>query len=220
MEYFPKNSVALVGNPVRTEILGGDVMEARVRFGLSETKPVVLILGGSLGARIIDHAVVTILPKLVAQADVIHQTGMAHYEETVQLAGEYGIEPDKNGYFPRSFIELDDLRHALAVADIIVSRAGANAISEIAAVGKPAILIPLASAANDEQRRNAYEIARVGGALVLEEGNLGENIFFHKIIDLLNDNALMLSMQQAIRVFYHPEAGDVIADELIRLMQK
>jgi UDP-N-acetylglucosamine--N-acetylmuramyl-(pentapeptide) pyrophosphoryl-undecaprenol N-acetylglucosamine transferase len=218
MKYFPADSVALIGNPVRSEIIKGDVIEARKRFGLDETKPVILVIGGSLGARIIDKAIVTLLPKLLSQSQVIHQTGRAHYDETVQMAEEIGIKANTAGYVPRDFLQMEDLMHALAVADLVISRAGANAIAEIAAVGKPSILIPLSSAANDEQRMNAYEIARVGGAVVLEDGNLGENIFLGKITDLLQDKNLREHMAQAIKVFYHPDAADVIADELIRLM--
>ena len=220
MKYFPADSVALVGNPVRTDILTGSVDEARKLFGLDETKPTVLVLGGSLGARMIDKAIVKILRKLLSHAQVIHKTGAAHYDETVKSAKELGVDVDQGGYFPRAFLQIDELKHALAAADVIVSRAGANAIAEIAGVGKPLILIPLASAANDEQRMNAYEIARIGGAIVLEEGNLGENIFLGKITGLLADSGLREQMSQSIRVFYHPEAADTIADELIRLMQK
>jgi UDP-N-acetylglucosamine--N-acetylmuramyl-(pentapeptide) pyrophosphoryl-undecaprenol N-acetylglucosamine transferase len=218
MNYFPSHMVALIGNPVRTGILTGDASEARKRFGLDATRSTVLVLGGSLGARIIDTSLVTILPKLLPQTQVIHQTGEAHYDETIKRAEELGITPDNGGYFPRAFLQMDDLKHALAVADLVISRAGANAIAEIAAVGKPSILIPLLSAANDEQRMNAYEIARVGGALVLEEGNLKENIFLSKITELLNDSELRGRMAQSIKVFYHPNAADTIADELIRLM--
>lgn len=220
MKYFPADSVALIGNPIRTEFLTGTAEEGRKLFGLQEAKPTVLILGGSLGARIIDKAIVTILPKLLTKAQVIHQTGADHYDETISSAKELGVEADQGGYFPRAFMQIDELKHALAVADVIVSRAGANAIAEIAALEKPSILIPLASAANDEQRMNAYEIARIGGAIVLEEGNLGENIFLGKITGLLEDKVLQGQMAQAIKVFYHPDAADVISDELIQLMQK
>ena len=220
MNYFPKNSVALIGNPVRSLIVGGDADTARGLFGLRADKPVVLVLGGSLGARIIDKAITAILPKLLTQTQVIHQTGEAHYEETVALAAEGGIVDTESGYIPKAFLQIEELRQALALADIVVSRAGANAIAEIAAVGKPAILIPLASAANNEQRMNAYEIARVGGAIVLEDGNLGESILLAKIQALIADTQLRSTMAQSIQVFYHPDAADIIADELIRLMQK
>jgi UDP-N-acetylglucosamine--N-acetylmuramyl-(pentapeptide) pyrophosphoryl-undecaprenol N-acetylglucosamine transferase len=220
MSYFSPGRAALIGNPVRKDILTGDRTEALKQFGLSNDKLTVLVLGGSLGARIIDKSIVTILPKLLTHVQVIHQTGVAHYEETVQSAKELEVIVDANGYVPRAFMAIDEMKQALAAADVVVSRAGANAIAEIAALGKPAILIPLASAANDEQRMNAYEIARVGGAIVLEEGNLGENMFLGKITGLLQDAPLREHMAQSIKVFYHPDAADAIADELIRLIQQ
>jgi UDP-N-acetylglucosamine--N-acetylmuramyl-(pentapeptide) pyrophosphoryl-undecaprenol N-acetylglucosamine transferase len=217
--YFLPGQVVLTGNPVRADILEGDAALARKRFGLLETKPTIAVFGGSLGSRVIDLAVVRILPKLLPHAQVIHQTGDAHYRETVTMARELGIKEDRDGYDPRAFLAIDDLKHVLAVADVVVSRAGANAIAEIAAVGKPALLIPLSTAANDEQRMNAYEIARIGGALVLEDGNLGEGIFLAKILEILNNADLRSKMSQAIKTFYQPDASDTIADELIRLMR-
>lgn len=220
MNYFSNGHAALIGNPVRKDILTGDKDEALKLFGLSSDKLTVLVLGGSLGARIIDKAIVKILPKLLMQAQVIHQTGEAHYDETVQSAKEIGVIANENGYVPKAFMDINEMKQALAVADMIVSRAGANAIAEIAAIGKPAILIPLAVAANDEQRMNAYEIARVGGAIVLEEGNLGENMFLGQITELLQNGPFREHMAESIKVFYHPDAADAIADELIRLIQQ
>ena len=220
MDYFSAGHAALIGNPVRKDILTGDRTEALKCFGLSGDTFTVLVLGGSLGARIIDKAIVKILPKLLTHAQVIHQTGEAHYDETVQSAKDLGVVANANGYIPKAFMDINEMKQALVVADLVVSRAGANAIAEIAAMGKPAILIPLAVAANDEQRMNAYEIARVGGAVVLEEGNLGENMFLGKITGLLQDAPLRAHMAQSITVFYHPDAADTIADELIRLIRQ
>ena len=100
---------------------------------------------------------------------------------------------------------------------MVVSRAGANTISEIAANAKPAILIPLESAANSHQAMNAYELARVGGALVLEEMNLGEHILLQKIEKLLDDKELSRNMGEKIRAFYHPEAAKKLAEGIIEL---
>lgn len=220
MPYFLPDRVALTGNPVRKQITEGKREEARNLFHLVENKPVILVLGGSLGSLIIDKAIVTILPKLLEEAQVIHQTGASPYEETIRSAEELGIHSGNGGYAATPFLQVDDLKHALALADLVVSRAGANAISEIAALGKPAILIPLSTAANDEQRMNAYEIARMGGALVLEENNLGENILLGKITHLLKDKELLQKMGESIRAFHHPEATEHIAKGLIELIER
>jgi UDP-N-acetylglucosamine--N-acetylmuramyl-(pentapeptide) pyrophosphoryl-undecaprenol N-acetylglucosamine transferase len=218
-QYFLADRVVLTGNPIRTEITRGSLEDARRRFGLDPEKPTVFVLGGSLGALAIDRAVVRILPKLLQRAQVIHQTGEAHYRDTVARAEELGIRPGEGGYRPFPFLGLDELRDAFAAADLMVSRAGANAIAEIAAVGKPAILVPLATAANDEQRMNAYEIARIGGALVLEEGNLGENMLLDKIGGLLDDHGLSARMGEAVRAFHRPDAADLIAEGIIGLIR-
>ncbi len=216
--YFLSRQTALTGNPVREEVGKGDINAARVSLGLSESKPVVLILGGSQGAQSINKAITSILPQLLENYQVIHQTGERNYDEVIHhLAAEHGIKAGHEGYFPLGFLDIEKLKHALAAADLVVSRAGANTISEIAACGKPAILIPLDSSANDHQRMNAYELARVGGAAVLEENNLGAYTLLEKINKILGDENLRRTMGEKIRAFYHPNAAEHIAEGLIEL---
>lgn len=216
-EYFGKKETALTGNPIRLEIIQGNADTLRKKFEFTESKPVVLILGGSQGSQIINGAVIKILPKLLPRAQVVHQTGEKNYEEVVHKAAEYGIKAGRDGYMPLKFLEISMLKDAYAAANLVISRAGANTISEIAANGKPAILIPLESAANDHQAMNAYELAKIGGALVLEEMNLGENILLQKIFKLLDDKELSRSMSEKIKAFYHPEAAKKLAEGLIEL---
>lgn len=216
-QYFPKHEVALTGNPIRPEISQGNVQALRQRFGFTESKPIVLILGGSQGAQIINSAIIKTLPKLLPRTQVIHQTGEKNYDEVVRKAAEYGIKAGREGYIPMKFLDSSILKDAYAAADLVVSRAGANTISEIAANGKPVILIPLESAANSHQAMNAYELTRVGGALVLEEMNLGEHILLQKIFKLLDDRELSQNMSGKIRAFYHPEAAKKLAEGIIEL---
>jgi UDP-N-acetylglucosamine--N-acetylmuramyl-(pentapeptide) pyrophosphoryl-undecaprenol N-acetylglucosamine transferase len=216
-QYFPAHDVALTGNPIREGIDQGDVEILRQRLGLTESKPIILVMGGSQGSRIINNAIIKILPQLLQRVQVVHQTGEKNYDDVVRFAAEFGIKAGHDGYAPIKFMDADLIRHAYAGANLVISRAGANSISEIAANGKPAILIPLESAANDHQAMNAYELARVGGALVLEESNLGEHILFDKINKLLDDPELCQNMGDKIRSFYHPEAAEKIAHGLIEL---
>lgn len=217
-QYFPKSKLALTGNPVRMEISQGNADALRKKFGLTESKPVVFVMGGSQGSKIINEAIIKILPKLLQRAQVIHQTGEKNYDEVARKAAEYGIKAGREGYIPMKFLDSNILKDAYAAADLVVSRAGANTISEIAANAKPAILIPLESAANDHQAMNAYELARVGGVLVLEEMNLGEHILLQKIEKLLDDKELSASMGEKIRAFYHPEAAKKLAEGIIELV--
>ncbi|MCX6766085.1 MAG: undecaprenyldiphospho-muramoylpentapeptide beta-N-acetylglucosaminyltransferase [Candidatus Moranbacteria bacterium] len=217
-QYFPHSQVVLTGNPVRSEVSKGSAHSARTKFEFTESKPVILVMGGSQGAQIINRAIVKILPRLLERAQVVHQTGEKNYDEVVHLAAEYGIKAGREGYAPVRFLGIDDLKNVYAAAMLVVSRAGANSIAEIAANGKTAVLVPLENSANDHQRMNAYEIARIGGALVLEETNLGENILLDKIIMLLDDEELRGAMGQKIRVFHHSDAAEKIADGLIELV--
>jgi UDP-N-acetylglucosamine--N-acetylmuramyl-(pentapeptide) pyrophosphoryl-undecaprenol N-acetylglucosamine transferase len=111
----------------------------------------------------------------------------------------------------------NQLRDAFALSDLVISRAGATFIAEIAANGKPAILIPLAGSANDHQHMNAYELAKIGAAFVLEEANLGEHLLLEEIQKIGKDDVLREQMSNQIKTFYHPNAADVIANGLIEL---
>jgi UDP-N-acetylglucosamine--N-acetylmuramyl-(pentapeptide) pyrophosphoryl-undecaprenol N-acetylglucosamine transferase len=215
--YFPTSKTIMTGNPIRTEIYGGDSQKARTYFSLTESKPVILVLGGSQGSRTINNAIINILPKLLPISQVIHQTGENNFMDVVRMAGEQGIKPGHGGYCPTKFLEGEVLPNSFSVADLIISRAGANSIAEIAANGKPSILIPLEHSANDHQRMNAYKIAEVGGALVLEETNLGENILIKKIEQLLFNAQERKSMAEKVKAFFHPDASDKIADGIIEL---
>jgi UDP-N-acetylglucosamine--N-acetylmuramyl-(pentapeptide) pyrophosphoryl-undecaprenol N-acetylglucosamine transferase len=217
-EFFPAGKTALTGNPVRSEILSGDAGRADARFGLIPEKPLVLVLGGSQGAKSLNDAVIRILPELLREAQVIHQVGEANYREAVAFAGEVGVKAGYGGYVPAPFLAPEDLADAMARANLVVSRAGAGSIAEIAACGKVAILVPLPTAANDEQRENAYDVARLGGALVLEEGNLGEHLLLSEIDALLRNPDLCADMSRKIRSFHNPEAANMIADGVLSLV--
>ncbi len=217
-EFFPAGKTALTGNPVRNEILQGDARRADERFGLSPEKPVVLVLGGSQGAKSLNKAVIRMLPELLPEAQVVHQVGETNYEEAVTLAGEVGVKAGYGGYVPVPFLGPQDLADIMTRADLVISRAGAGSIAELAACGKTSILVPLPTAANDEQRKNAYDVARFGGALVLEEGNLGEHLFFSEVDSILKNSDLRADMARKIRSFHNPEAANMIADGVLSLV--
>lgn len=210
--YFPAKKTALTGNPVREEILQGDRLRAASAYGLSADKPTVAILGGSQGATALNDAVLRILPDLLHEGvQVIHQTGGDHAEAVTQTAIESGIDPQSQGYVIRGFVPATEVADILALASVVLSRAGAGSIAELAATKKAVILVPLPSAANDEQRMNAYDIAEIGGAVVIEEPNLGEHLLSQKILELLRNAELRAAMGEKLHVFYHPDAADRIA---------
>lgn len=219
-QYFPAEKVALTGNPVRPEVLTGDVERARDRFSLPLGKPVIFFIGGSLGSKNLNDALMRILPELLKNVSVIHQTGEENFTRVIAEAQSFGIAPDTEiGYRPRVFLSGEELGDAYALSDLVISRAGANSISDAAAYGKPLILVPLSTAANDEQRLNAYDVAGIGGAMVLEEGNLSEHILLSKIQEFLSNEEGRKSMGEKLRAFYHPEAAALIGDGIIEMMK-
>ncbi|OGI17642.1 MAG: undecaprenyldiphospho-muramoylpentapeptide beta-N-acetylglucosaminyltransferase [Candidatus Moranbacteria bacterium RIFCSPHIGHO2_02_FULL_40_12b] len=217
--YFPTSKLLLTGNPVREDLLGGSTEEAGKKYNLFESKPVILVLGGSQGSKTINETIVKLIPQLIHKYQIIHQTGEDNYEEVVHKAGTLGFKAGREGYFPIAFMDSNGLRDALAVANLVISRAGANAISEIAAYGKPSILIPLSSAANNHQQMNAFELASIGAAVALEENNLGEHLLMEKINMLLDNNELANQMAEKIKVFYHPDAAEKITEGLLDLIE-
>ncbi|NTW27614.1 MAG: undecaprenyldiphospho-muramoylpentapeptide beta-N-acetylglucosaminyltransferase [Candidatus Moranbacteria bacterium] len=216
-EYFPKERTALVGNPIRFQITEGDPRMLRQELGFTESRKTLLILGGSQGSKIINDAITNILPQLLQHFQVIHQTGQDHYEDVVREAAIMGIKAGHDGYYAAPFMNANKLRDAFALSDLVISRAGATFITEIAANEKPAILIPISQSANNHQQMNAYALAKIGAALVLEESNLGEHILLEKINHILSDEQLQQNMKAAIKTFYHPNAADVIANSIIEI---
>jgi UDP-N-acetylglucosamine--N-acetylmuramyl-(pentapeptide) pyrophosphoryl-undecaprenol N-acetylglucosamine transferase len=216
---FTPGKVILTGNPMRTDINQGDADKARKLFSLTDIKKTIFIYGGSQGAQLINKKIIKILPQLLKKYQVIHQTGEKNYEDVVHKAGELGIKAGRDGFFPIAFIR-EELKDILAVADLVITRAGANSLSEIAANGKPAIVIPIEHSANNHQRMNAYSISKAGGCIVLEESNLGENIFLSRITEILEGDELAGRLSQNIRQFYHADATDRIADGILEIIKK
>ena len=211
---FPADQVVLTGNPLRADIAKGSPEKARVFFGITNSKKTVFIWGGSQGSEIINEKIVEILPELVKKYNIIHQTGEKNFETTKKMAGVMGIKAGREGYYPVSFFG-EELKDVLALSDLIISRAGGNSISEIAANAKPAIIIPIENSSNNHQRMNAYSIAKIGGCEVLEEGNLGENMLLGIIEKIINDENLKDKLSSNIKSFYHPDAAERIAEGVL-----
>jgi len=217
--YFPASQVVLTGNPLQEDIMEGNTQKAREKFSLNEFKKVILVLGGSQGSQIINEKILEVLPELLPKYQVIHQTGESHFADVKKHAGELGVKAGHDSYFPIANYANEDLKDMLKVADMVISRSGANSLSEIAANGKPAIFIPLTGSANNHQKMNAYSLAKVGACVVLEENNLGKNIFLKNINELMEDQELRGKLAEAIKAFYHPEAAERIANEILKIIE-
>lgn len=212
-KFFPEKKTALTGNPIRNEMINGSKEEAKKIFGLSGQKPVLLILGGSQGAQTINDIVFASLNELLKVAEIIHQCGPASYQLIKQLFNN----TLPSGYFLYPFLDENQLRHAYAIANLIISRAGAGSIAEIAAAGKPSVLIPIANSAGDHQNKNALAYAQSNAASIMEQENLTPHLFVSTIVSLLRDEAALQKMAAAAKNFSRPDAARQIAQELLNI---
>ena len=157
---LPADKAVLTGSPIRQELLSGNRQKALDFTGFTDSKPVILVIGGSLGAVAVNEAVRRVLPNLLKDFQVIH------------LCGKNKVDPSLNGldgYVQYEYIK-DELKDLFALTDIVISRAGANAICELLALHKPNLLIPLsANASRGDQILNARSFERQGFSIVLEE---------------------------------------------------
>ena len=174
LKYLPAGKAVLTGSPIRAELLQGDRLAGLQYTNLSAAKPIILVIGGSLGSVKVNGAVRSILPKLLEQFQVIHICGKGNLDES--LIGT-------SGYVQYEYVD-SPLKHLFAAADLIVSRAGANSICEILALRKPNVLIPLSAAASrGDQILNANSFAKQGYSTVLEEEKVTDDTLFDAIHD-------------------------------------
>ena len=174
LKYLPEGKAVLTGSPIRAELLQGDRLAGLQYTNLSAAKPIILVIGGSLGSVKVNGAVRSILPKLLEQFQVIHICGKGNLDES--LIGT-------PGYVQYEYVD-SPLKHLFAAADLIVSRAGANSICEILALRKPNVLIPLSAAASrGDQILNANSFAKQGYSTVLEEEKVTDATLFDAIHD-------------------------------------
>lgn len=223
LQYFNPKKSAWIGTPIRKELLieRPTPEAAKEHLGFNPKEPLMLILGGSQGSERINQFILENLESLVHETQVLHQTGTANYEEAERLSrAALANVPLKTVAMKRYQAVpyfVGNLKMALAAADLVVARAGSGTITEIAAFGNPAILIPLKEAANDHQRTNAYEFARAGAAVVIEEENLLPAIFLRQVKSILEDTALRQKMSLVSSKFFKAGAAEVIAQEILRL---
>lgn len=217
-EYFDKKTTTLTGNPIRHELLEGDKQTAKDLFNLTLEKPIFLFIGGSQGAGPINDFVLNVLEKLVKEYEVIHVTGQENFNQ-VQAESEVVIDKAlEKFYHPIAFLNEEKMKHAYKAADLIISRSGASSIFEIAALGKPSVLVPLPTAAGDHQSKNAYSYARGGAALVIEQDNLTPNFFMENIEILFLNPEKIEAMKQAALSFAKPLAARSIAREVLEFL--
>ncbi len=204
----------VAGNPVRPEFFATDHPPYTVGGpGTSGAGPTrLLIFGGSQGAHAINVAMVEAAPRLAAAGgvDITHQTGERDVELVRRAYREQGLSARVEPF-------LFDMDREMTRADVLVCRAGATTIAEVAAIGRPAILIPLPTAADNHQLRNAEVLAGAGAAELIEQKDLTGASLAERLLALARDRGRCAAMAQAIRTFARPDAAKVIVDKALEL---
>ena len=217
-EYFSKDKTALTGVPIRSSILGQVPEEGREIFQLEPALPVILVLGGSQGAKAINETMLSAAKDLLGFCQVIHQSGRNNFKDvSARLSVVLEDAEFKSRYHLVDFLNSAQLRAASSAADLVVSRAGAGAIFEIAAWGRPSILIPLENSAQGHQQKNALSYASRGAAEIIEEPNLTPHIMVFEIKRLLANPQELEKMKTSAENFARPQAARKIAEEIINL---
>jgi len=218
-KYFPPERTVFTGNPVRQVIIdmGGKGEEGISFFKLKTGVKTILIIGGSQGARSVNQALAKILDKILEQeVQMIWQSGVTFHDTAQTLVA--GLPAEKAEKVKvLDFISRMDL--AFAATDLVISRAGAIAISELCIAARPCILVPLPSAAEDHQTKNAQALVSKDAAIMVNDNKLDEELL-PALTALLNDEEKQKNMSKNIRELARPEATERIADEVIKLLDR
>jgi len=210
--FFDKSKIVKTGNPIRKDLLKQDTDEAKAPevFGLNPNKKTILSLGGSLGARPVNQAIENILNQINQKGyQLIWQTGKNEYENYKKF----------DTHTIRVVPFISDMKAAYATADLIVSRAGAGTISELALVGKPVILVPSPYVAEDHQTKNAQALSEHQAAILIDEKNLIKNLW-QQIETVLEHPETAQKLSENIKKMAQPKATEMIVEDILKSIKK
>lgn len=215
-KFFPKKKIVITGNPVRQDLeeASGKREEALRFFGLSPEKKTLLVVGGSLGARTINHSIQGDLDKLFASGiQVIWQTGRYYQEEALTHLKAYrGMAIWCSDFITR-------MDYAYAASDLVISRAGAGSISELCILKKPVILVPSPNVAEDHQTKNAMALVNQNAALMIKDNEAKEKLV-DTALSLIQDDARLVSLSENIHKMAHFHSAEQIVDEIVRIIER
>jgi len=216
LRFFPKTKTALTGNPVRRAIF-----EARTnRFRFPERLPTIYVTGGKQGAHVINEAVREALSEFLSRYNVIHQTGSSEfyrdYQKILVLRGQLPRKLARR-YFVQEYFGEDEVGAVFKAADLVVARAGANTVAELAALGKPAIFIPIPWASHNEQMENAKLLEGVGSAVILPQEKLSPSTLLKEVEKMVGDLKRYQEKGGEAKKLIDLSAAAKIADEIVRM---
>ncbi len=211
--FFPQEKLLLTGNPVRNDILSKVTYEEAIDYWkLDSAKKTVLILGGSLGARSVNDGIIQKIESLPEDVQLIWQTGKIYFEEMKAKLPE----SFKSRVIITDFISRMDM--AFSASDLVISRAGASSISELAILGKPSIFVPSPNVAEDHQTKNAMALVNVQAAFLVKDNKV--NSLVEVASDLVKDEAKLSELSENIKKIARPDAAIEIGKEVIKLAKR
>ncbi len=213
-KYFPKEKIILTGNPVRQDLLDkiGSREEAINHFELDQNKKIILVIGGSLGARTINQSVIKEIDKIgTSEYQLLWQTGKYYFDDAKKTADEANYKNIK----VLDFIKRMDM--AYAAADVIISRAGAGTISELCLVGKPVILVPSPNVAEDHQTKNAMALVNKDAAIMIKDIEAREKLI-GTVLELIKNNEQTDQLSTRIKSLALKDSAKIIAEEVLKLV--
>ena len=223
LAYFPARKTLLLGNPIRQEILDIRLvgpMVARGRLGLAGDQPLLLVTGGSQGARHLNQVVCQALPQLLEICQVLQISGKDLYNETLEQSESVlaGVHPALRERYRLVAYLNEEMPAALQAADIVLCRAGASTLSELATLGKPSLLVPLPPAiGRSPQEANAAMFERRRAGMVIKNAALEPNLLAERVKYIMTDSDILASMMESARSLARPQATQEIAEELIKV---
>ena len=211
-----KDKCVVTGNPIRKEILDADKQTSRDRLGIK--KPFVMIFGGSLGADKINDTVIDMLDRINAEQEIelLFGTGVRNYDKVMQTIAAKNITVGEN---VKITAYIDNMADYMSAADVVVSRAGAITVSEIAALGKPSILIPSPNVVRNHQEQNAREFEANNAAAVILESELTSDKLYEKMMSLVENEAQLKLMSANLKKIARTDALERIYELMIKMLK-
>ncbi|MDP2735307.1 MAG: UDP-N-acetylglucosamine--N-acetylmuramyl-(pentapeptide) pyrophosphoryl-undecaprenol N-acetylglucosamine transferase, partial [bacterium] len=217
LKNFPKNKTVLTGNPLRAAIFNSRTP----RFRFKNDQPTVYVTGGKQGAHVINEAVRLALSQFLERFNLIHQTGSSQayqdYQKLILLKNQLPAKVKKN-YLVQEYFGEEEIGAVLNSADVVVGRSGANTVYELAALGKPAVLIPIPWASHNEQFRNAQILAEAGAAVILLQDSLSSASLLEALESVLGNYKKFRRAAEAAKKIVRRDAAERIAEEISAML--
>ncbi len=210
-----------LGIPIRKALQSPISSNAHVTFNISNSLPVILVIGGSQGAERINDFILDSLEELLPEYNIIHQTGKSHYDLCVRSADTLiQDEAIRARYHPVAYLDDVGMNDVYHLAHVVISRAGSNSIYEIAVHGKPSIIIPIPEDVSHDQRTNAYAYARSGAAVVIEEKNMSDDLLRSEIDRIMQDVEVYAQMSASAQSFGKQNSANEVASLIIDIAKQ